>query len=304
MSFEVKEISVKSTDGIHTLEGKIYIPSGEIKGLFQIVHGMNEYIGRYDHLMSYLAENGFVCFGYDHLGHGKTAKNDSELGFIAEKNGWKYLVDDVNAFSLAVKEQYPNKELYLMGHSMGSFIVRLTFAKFPQTYEKLIICGTAGKNPLSKMGLALTKIIGFLKGKHYVSNMILNIAFSSYNKRFEGNTGYEWITSDTSVIEKYSNDKFCTFKFSVSAMHDLITLIWKCNSNAWFKNVCKTKPMYLIAGECDPVGNYGKGVRWVHNKLKENGADVKLKLYENCRHEIINDTCRDEALRDILNFVK
>ncbi len=304
MSFEVKAISAMSTDGIHILQGKIYIPSGEIKGLFHIVHGMTEHIERYDTLMSYLAENGFVCFGYDNLGHGKTARDDSELGFIANKNGWKYLVDDVNAFGLAVKKQYPEKELYLMGHSMGSFIVRLAFLKFPKNYKKLIICGTAGKNPLSAMGLALTKIIGTIKGKHYVSKTILNIAFGSYNKKFDGNTGYEWLTNDISVIEKYSKDKFCTFKFSVSAMHDLITLISKCNNTVWFKGVDKNKPVFLISGECDPVGNYGKGVKWVHKKLCENKADAKIKLYENCRHEILNDICSDEVLRDILNFVK
>ena len=91
MPFEIKEITLSSTDNIHTLVGRIYIPEGEIKGLFHIVHGMTEYIERYDPLMSALTDKGYVCFGFDNLGHGKTAKDDSELGFIANKNGWKYL---------------------------------------------------------------------------------------------------------------------------------------------------------------------------------------------------------------------
>lgn len=304
MSFEVKEISLKSADDIHTLSGKIYIPSGEIKGLFHIVHGMNEYIGRYDCLMSHLAENGYVSFGYDNLGHGNTVLDYGELGFISNKNGWKFLVDDVAACSSLIQNQYPNKPLYLMGHSMGSFIARLTFCKFPQIYQKLIVCGTSGKNPLATLGIMLTNVIGFFRGKRYVSKLILDMAFSSYNKRFEGKTDYEWLTKDTEVINKYSKDKFCTFKFSVSAMNDLITLISKCNSADWFKRIDKDKPILLISGKDDPVGNYGKGVKWIFERLKKNGCNVKMKLYENCRHEILNDSCREEVLCDILNFLK
>lgn len=304
MSFEVKSLNVPSTDGIHTLKGKIYIPEGDIKGLFHIVHGMTEHIGRYDRLMSYMAENGYISFGYDNLGHGKTADDDSELGFIAEKDGWKYLVNDVNAFGTAVKEKYPDKELILMGHSMGSFITRLAAEKFPQNYKKFIICGTGGKNPMATAGLLLTKIIAAIKGKKHISKTVLNMAFGSYNKKFTANTGYEWLTNDITVIATYATDKYCSFKFTVSAMHDLIKLCDECNKTAWFKKFSKNIPVFLIAGDCDPVGDYGKGVTQVYKKLIKNGVKAKIKLYENYRHEILNDSCRDEVLHDILNFVK
>ena len=141
MNYEIKALSVASTDKIHTLQGKIFVPKEEIKGLFHIVHGMTEHIDRYDHLMSFLAENGYVCFGFDNLGHGKTAKDDTELGFIAHNNGWRYLVNDVIAFSDAVKQMYPSYPMVLMGHSMGSFIARLVCEYYPRNYNKLIICG-------------------------------------------------------------------------------------------------------------------------------------------------------------------
>lgn len=147
MSFEIKTLEVKSTDNIHTLRGKIFIPNGEIKGLFHLVHGMTEYIDRYDHLFSFLAENGFVAFGYDHLGHGKTAESDDELGFIAHKDGWKYLVNDVVTFTKAVKKIYPETPTALMGHSMGSFIARLVAESYAAEYDKFIFCGTSGPNP-------------------------------------------------------------------------------------------------------------------------------------------------------------
>lgn len=304
MSFEIKQITVNSTDNIHTLVGKIYIPEGEIKGMLHTIHGMTEHIERYDHIMSAAAEKGYVAFGYDHLGHGKTARDDSELGFIAHSNGWKYLVNDVKAFNSVVQQIYPDKPLYLFGHSMGSFIARLALVASPESYKKAIICGTAGKNPLAPIGLLLTDIIKLLKGEKHISKTINNIAFGAYNRRFEGISKYDWLTKDRDIIEKYSEDKFCNFSFTVSAMHDLMNLINVCNKPAWFKEVNAELPILLIAGECDPVGNYGKGVTEVYNRLKKENRNVTLKLYEDCRHEILNDTCRQEVISDILNFIK
>ncbi len=303
MNFEIKSLEVKSTDNIHTLRGKIFIPNGEIKGLFHLVHGMTEYIDRYDHFFSFLAENGFVAFGYDHLGHGKTAENDNELGFIAHKDGWKYLVNDVLAFTKAVKKIYPDIPTILMGHSMGSFIARLVAENYSNEYEKFIFCGTSGPNPASSAGLLLVKIIKAFKGEKHKSNLIQNIAFGGYNKGFQGDTPYEWLTCDREIINKYANDKYCTFRFTVSAMGDLMHLLSMCNRNAWFNAVDSNKPILLIAGDKDPVGNYGKGVLAVYEKLVKNGKKCDIKLYENCRHEIHNDICKDETFSDILKFI-
>ena len=303
MSFEIKTLEVKSTDNIHTLRGKIFIPNGEIKGLFHLVHGMTEYIDRYDHLFSFLAENGFVAFGYDHLGHGKTAENDDELGFIAHKDGWKYLVNDVVTFTKAVKKIYPDTPTVLMGHSMGSFIARLVSESYANEYNKFIFCGTSGPNPASSAGLLLVKIIKAFKGEKHKSNLIQNIAFGSYNNGFQGDTPYEWLTNDREIINKYAADKYCTFRFTVSAMGDLMNLLSKCNRDAWFKSLDGTKPILLIAGDKDPVGNYGKGVKAVYEKLNKNGKKCDIKLYENCRHEIHNDICKDEMFSDILKFL-
>lgn len=304
MSFEIREMTVKSSDNIHTLAGRIYIPEGEIKGLLHIVHGMTEYIERYDRIMSAAAENGFVCFGYDNLGHGKTARDDSELGFIAHTDGWKLLVNDVDVFASAVRKMYPDKKYILMGHSMGSFIARLAAVSFADTCHKLIICGTGGKNSLSQAGLILTSVIKTLKGEKHVSKTVNKMAFGSYNKRFQGSTGREWLTKDLSSVAKYANDKYCNYDFTVSAMHDLIKLNDMCNRKQWFVEISKTMPILIISGDTDPVGNYGKGVTQVYNRLVKEKANVQLKLYENCRHEILNDTCRDEVTSDILRFIK
>lgn len=304
MSYEIKSISFKSTDSIHTLKGKMYIPSGDIKGLFHIVHGKTEYIGRYDNLMSHLAENGYIAFGYDHLGHGETANDDSELGFIASKNGWKLLVDDVIAFGDNVRKEYSSLPYYLFGHSMGSFIARLSAAKMKNVPTKLIICGTSGKNPLAKIGLFITSLMAKIKGERATSNLVNSMAFGSYNKKFPENSPYAWLTKKTELVEKYGQDKYCTFDFSVSAMHDLIKLMDACNEDIWFQKMNKDLPIFLISGDMDPVGNYSKGVIEVYDKLKAKNANVKMKLYKNCRHEIHNDTSREEMYQDILDFIE
>lgn len=304
MEYEIRTLPLRSTDNIHTLMGKIYIPKGDIKGLFHIVHGMTEYIDRYEHLFSFLAENGYVAFGFDNLGHGNTARDKNELGFIAHKDGWKYLIHDCVAYSKAVKEMFPQIPLTLMGHSMGSFITRLAVEHSADVYDKFIICGTAGPNPLCGIGLLLSNVIKVIKGEKHISKMVDNLAFGSYNKRFEPLTNYEWLTKDRNIINKYINDEFCNFKFTVSAIIDLMTLLSNCNRKEWFKNIKKELPIFLIAGEDDPVGDYGKGVIAVFEKLKLENCNVTLKLYKNCRHEIHNDSCRDEMFSDILEFIE
>lgn len=303
MEYEIKAISIPSTDNIHTLQGKIFIPKGEIKGLFHLVHGMTEYIDRYDHLFAFLAENGFVAFGFDNLGHGKTVRDESELGFIAHKDGWKYLVNDCIAFSEVVKNMYPLLPLYLMGHSMGSFITRLAVELSPEIYSKFIICGTSGPNPLTKIGLLFAKFKKLINGEKYISKTVYNLAFGSYNKTFEGISEFDWLSKDRELIKKYSKDKFCTFKFTLSAMIDLMYLLSNCNRKEWYENIKKDLPILIISGEDDPVGNYGKGVAAVYENLKKQNADVSLKLYKNCRHEIHNDSCKDEMFKDILSFI-
>ncbi|MBE6547850.1 MAG: alpha/beta hydrolase [Ruminococcaceae bacterium] len=308
MTVDVREYKVRSSDGVHDLAGVIYMPQGDVRGYFHVVHGMTEYMGRYDRFMREMAEHGYICFGYDHLGHGHTASNDSELGYIAKKDGWDALCRDVKVFSDAVMTEFPHESApyILMGHSMGSFIVRLATGKyvFP---DKLIVMGTAGPNPAANAGLALIGITKIFKGDKHVSKLINGIAFGSYNKRFEDELQLApaaWLTTDASVRQKYAKDKFCTFGFTVSGMGDLIRLIKKCNLKKCYSLMPKTMPILLVAGEDDPVGNYGKGVLSVHKKMLSHGLDAKCILYKGARHEILNDFSYEDTKRDIVEFCR
>ncbi|MBO4433417.1 MAG: lysophospholipase [Clostridia bacterium] len=302
MSIKTVEKNVLSSDGVHTLKGIIYLPESAPKGIFHLVHGMTEYIGRYDALLSKIAAAGFIACGFDNLGHGKTAA-PQERGFIGEKDGYKFLIDDVKRFGDALKTDYPGLPYYLMGHSMGSFIVRLTALKYGADIDKLIICGTGGPNPAAPAGLLLCDIIALFKGKRGYSDFIENMAFGTYNRRFEGAGKYEWLTKDEEIKAKYAADELCTFRFTLSALHDLVKLNSLCNRAAWFKNMRKDLPILLISGEDDPVGDYGKGVKTVFEKLIAQNCQAEIKLYKNCRHEIHNDTCKEESAGDIIKFL-
>lgn len=306
MSENVKMIErkVMSSDNEHQLVGHMYVPDGEIRGLFQVVHGMTEYVGRYDRFMREIAAAGYVCFGYDHIGHGLTARDDGELGFFAHKDGWKILVDDVDVFASDVRKEYGEELPYiLMGHSMGSFIVRLAAAKHNK-HGKLVVMGTGGPNPAAGAGLALTKIIKTFRGERHFSKLVYGLAFGSYNKRFKDEDDYlSWLTKDKEVREKNKKDKFCNFVFSVSAMGDLISLQKNSNKKEWAASMDKTKPVLLVSGSDDPVGDYGKGPTAVRDMLAAAGVPVELKLYEGYRHEILNDESHEKVVKDILAFI-
>lgn len=304
MKFEVKEKKILSTDQKNTLSGVMYIPKGDIRGIFHLVHGMTEYIGRYEPLFESLASAGYLCVGFDNLGHGNTAK-EGDLGFIASKNGWQFLVDDVKLFADSVKNDFPNLPYILMGHSMGSFITRVAVSKYNDLADKYVCCGTAGKNPAAAIGILLCKMIKTFRGERAISPFLENMAFGAYNKRFDGDTKYEWLTKDREVINKYSKDRLCTFHFTVSAMHDLMTLLKACNTKECFNNTKNDLPILLIAGDMDPVGSYGKGVTQVYDNLKAaHKTNVTICLYENCRHEIHNDSCKAQMVEDILRFIE
>ncbi|MBR2044437.1 MAG: alpha/beta hydrolase [Clostridia bacterium] len=297
---EKRYISVASSDGINTLNVKIYLPDGEPIGIFQAVHGMTEHLERYDALLTAVCSRGYFCIIHDHLGHGKTAK-EGDLGFIAKKDGWKRLIDDVEAVYQTANALYPDKKHVLLGHSMGSFITRLYAEQYGNNLYTYIMMGSGAGNPAAAAGLFLTRLIAKIKGDRHISNFIHNMAFGGYNKGFKENSGRAWLSADTENIEIYSKDKYCTFRFTVSAMNDLIRLNKECNRKKWFSSLKEGLNIVIMSGSCDPVGEHSAGIKKVYNALiKQNRYNVTLKLYEGARHEILKDFCKEQVLKDIL----
>ena len=311
MAVRKQEIRIPSNNGIHNLASVVFLPEGQPVGFFQVVHGMTEYIGRYERFMCEMAERGWICFGHDHLGHGHTVNNAGELGFIAHEGGADLLQRDVGRVAETVIKHYTpgGKQLpyVLMGHSMGSFIVRLAVEKKYVAPNRLIVMGTGGPNPVAGIGLVLIKIIKALRGERHISKLLDNVAFGSYNDAWGGGTEIDtdpWLTSLQSVRMRYYNDPLCTFQFTASAMGDLVTLTKEANRKEWFKNMPKNIPVLLVAGQMDPVGDFSEGVMKVHEGLIKAGVKSEMKIYENARHEILNDISYNDVVRDILAFCK
>ncbi len=299
-------ISVPSSDGIHTLKCTVYEPDARPCGIFQVVHGMAEHIGRYEAFMETLCRNGWLVFGHDHLGHGFTAADDSELGYFGPKGGWKIVVRDVEVVHDAVVEQWGITFPYvLMGHSMGSFIVRIG-AEVAKSPDKLIVMGTGGPNPAAGPGSVLARLVTVFKDEKKPSPFLEKLMFKGYNERFAGEPDgdeFSWLSTDKNTRIRYIADKFSGFPFSAAGLYDLIQLVKKSGNKNLIALTSKTMPIFLVSGSEDPVGNYGAGVRQVYEMYKKSGADIRMKLYEGARHEILNDFCRDEVIEDILHFI-
>ena len=301
------EYRLKSVTGVAELYVQSVVPADEcaVIGVLQIVHGMAEHTDRYLEVANYLCDRGFAVYMHEHAGHGRSIEKDEDLGYFGENDGNERIIDDVKSVAQMAKSKHPDKKLVIWGHSMGSFVARRFAAKYPGVADGFIFCGTSGANPAAALGAMIADMIGKVKGSHYRSPFINNLAFGSYNKKFNGSTGFEWLSVDEDNVKKYVADDKCGYMFTAYGYRDLFRLLGSVSGKDWYEAVPKKVPIYLISGEMDPVGNYGKGVTEVYNKLKESGhTDVAIKLYPGLRHEIHNETCRLDVYKDIADFAE
>jgi len=261
-------------------------------------------VERYDEWARRFAEAGIIFCGNDHLGHGRTAGDKSNLGYTAPRGGAELLVEDLHQMSLIMRERYPDLPLFLYGHSMGSFAARLYLSKYGQLLSGALISGTAGSGAPTGLALKLTHAIARLRGVRHRSAFITSLAFGAYNKRFQKeNDLHSWLTRDKTVRDRYEKDPFCHFVFTTAGYDTLFSLLNAVGKKAWADSVPKELPILLFAGDMDPVGSYGKGVIEIHERLLAAGCNSTLKLYENGRHEMHNETNKDEVFGDLIDFL-
>ncbi|MBQ3970165.1 MAG: alpha/beta fold hydrolase [Clostridia bacterium] len=305
MNYTTVEHTAKSNDEQHTLYGKIYVPIGTPRATVQIIHGMSEHIELYEELSDKLAKQGFAVIIYDQLGHGKTAGALENLGFFAEENGDRILVEDAFGFVRELLEDYSGIPHILFGHSMGSFVARICAEKYPQMADALIIAGTGGPQKAAPLGLAITDLGSKVKGTEYRSDLTQKAFMDIYNTEFkEEKNDYSWLTRDPETILRHTNDERFNFTFSLKAMNDLVMLSTECNSEQWFDEYRKDLPTLIISGEKDPVGENGKGVMEVFKNLESRGvSDLSFKLYRDCRHELLNELNKEEIMDEIICWI-
>ncbi|MBR3869855.1 MAG: alpha/beta hydrolase [Clostridia bacterium] len=307
MIINKKEFLFRSSSDLCDIFACSYFPDKnvELKGVVQIAHGMAEHHERYEDFIEFLNKNGYAVYINDHLGHGKSVANDKQLGYFGEKDGYLNLVKDMKKLTKIISKECPDLPVILFGHSMGSMLARIYTEKYGKNLKAAVYCGTCGSNPAAKPGIAIVKTIAKIKGDHYRSEFINKLAFGSYNKKFTPQrTAFDWLTTDNDIVDKYINDPYCGFLFTTYGYRDLMSMIVEINRSDWYTSVPLDLPIYLIAGEDDPVGNYGKGIKEVYGGLVDtNHTDVSIKLFSGARHEILNEKNKEEVYKNILSWL-
>jgi alpha-beta hydrolase superfamily lysophospholipase len=278
-------------------------------GVIQIAHGMVEHAGRYTAFAEVLTRAGWVVVADDHRGHGKTRKSDVDSGFFAEKNGWDLVVDDLFTLTRHIRQKYPDLPLVLFGHSMGSFLARNLMFSHGEHYAGVILSATGGGSTTfieTSAGSIIATLIAAFKGIRHRSKLITTMVFGPYNKKIKPvRTEFDWLSREDDEVDKYMNDPACGFFCTTGFYKDLFKGVRKVSSRKNIDRHPKDMPVLFIAGEADPVGKYGNGVRWVIKRFKDAGMTrVQEHFYPEGRHEVLNDTQREEAYADILSWLK
>ena len=306
MSFIHRDVTFPSSDGKNTIHAELFVPSdNNISAVVQISHGMMDYVGRYRGMAEAFCAKGIALCGHDHLGHGDSVKTPDDYGFFASKNGYDFVIDDVKRMNDLIRKEFPGVPVVLLGHSMGSFIARLYSVKYADSIDGLIIHGTAGPNPARGAGLLLVKLLRAVKGERHRSKFVCSLADGGYNKGFDPAEGDgAWLTRDPSMVADRVGNPKNDFIFTLAGYEDLFTFLGNCNDSQWFREFPMGLPTLIVSGESDPVGGFGKGVRYVYDNLKKNGASVQLKLYPDARHELFMETNRNEVFADLIAWIE
>lgn len=296
-----------SRDGVHKLHAVRYLPEAEPIGIFQIVHGMAEHVERYEELAEYLTGKGYLVTAEDHLGHGGSVPVGDVYGYFCPQDPATVVVRDVHRLKKMTQEKYPGLPYVILGHSMGSFILRNYLCRYGSGIQGAIIMGT-GMQPAAAVasGKMLAKLQGIFCGSKHKSGLLNKIAFGAYNKKITNpRTPNDWLSAEPGNVDRYQADPLCGFCFTVNGFETLFELIGRLLKPEALKDIPKELPILMVSGAEDPVGDYGKGVQKAYDSLKEAGlTNLKLKLYPGDRHEILNEADKNQVMEDIGSWLE
>lgn len=302
-----EEFYFDSRDNDTKLHAVRWMPDSEnVAGIVQIVHGMAEYVERYEELAAYLTDRNFVVTGEDHLGHGKSVPEGGQQGYFCEQDPATVVVRDVHRLKKMTQELYPGVPYFILGHSMGSFITRNYICRYGTGIDGALILGTG----MQSAGLLLASktvaaIEGAFRGQRHVSRMMDKAAFGAYNRRIaEKRTDYDWLSRDAERVDAYIADPDCGFVFTVNGFKTLFELISRAKKPENLRKIPAELSIFMASGAEDPVGNYGKGVEKAYRSLQGVGVrDLTLKLYPEDRHELMNEPDREQVMADIAEWL-
>ena len=273
------------------------------KAVFQIAHGVAEHIGRYDDFARFLASKGFVVCGNDHLGHGNSAVTPEEIGFFAEEDGDRRLVDDMHILTLIMKKRYPDLPYFLFGHSMGSLCARVYATPFGEELSGLILCGTL-EAPAS--AVVLEEPLKLLCRKMGADSKVNNSLFDKVSTIGMKNkkTDKDWLSYNEENVRAFIEDPLCGNDLKLGAVRDIVSLTNSACSTTWAQRLPFALPILIISGAKDPIGFNGKGIIAVSDNLESAGFNPTVIMYPGSRHEILNEDNKEKVYDDILDWTE
>lgn len=305
-------LTYPSRDGSSTIRALVWEPDDAARpdfsprAIIQLVHGMSEHVERYAPFAEFLVGHGFVVCANDHVGHGKTAASERDLGHMPLEEGEDVLVEDVHALRERVHERYPDALHVMFGHSMGSFVTRVYLTRHADGLSAAILCGT-GQQPRvqSLAGKLLTRAVAAFAGERHVSRLVDSMGAGAYGRAIKGaRTSVDWIATDPQVMDEYIADPLCGQPFSVGAYATLASLVADATELRLARRVPRDLPLLFIAGAEDPVGDCGRGVARAVDEYRNAGVRlVEKTIYPGARHEILNEPVRETVWADVEAFL-
>lgn len=293
-----------NSNGTGRIHCGIWMPEGEPRAIVQLVHGIAEHIGRYDDFARFLTANGFLVAAEDHMGHGGSIENGVQGYF---EGGWQAAVADVKLLHDKVISDFPNLPYFILGHSMGSFLLRTYLYTYPDSVDAAVISGTGWEAPATvKAGLMICRLEQKRLGAEKTSKLLNDMMFGAYNKPFKPiRTPHDWICSVEEVVDRYEADPLCGFDATIGLARDMLTGIGMNEDEQNLLKMKKDLPVLFVSGAKDPVGRMSQGVLACIDAFKRAGMrQISIRIYPQGRHEMLNETNRDEVYRDILSWLE
>jgi alpha-beta hydrolase superfamily lysophospholipase len=278
-----------------------------VRAAVQIAHGMAEHAGRYEGLARSLNAKGVAVYANDMRGHGRTAATPAELGHLADEGGWGFAVEDMFRLTATIHESHPGLPVFLLGHSMGSLLARDYISSFGGEIDGVLLSGTSGDpGLLGSLGLLIARLECWSRGRRAPSPLLTRLSFGAFNRAFEpAKTAFDWLSRDSAEVDAYVDDPACGFVCSAGFYLDLLSGLRQIHAASTVGAVRKDLPMYLFSGAEDPVGQRGKAVSRVFEAYRRAGLlDVSLRLYEDGRHEMLNELNRQEVYQDVASWIE
>lgn len=277
------------------------------RAVVQIAHGMAEHAARYERFAQRLTGAGFVVFAPDHRGHGRTAGSLEHVGYFADRDGWNRVVGDLVTVTRRAQAEHPGLPVFLYGHSMGSILARAYAIDHGDQLAGLLLSG-AGGDPglLGRVGALIAAAECRIRGRRARSGLLDTLTFGRFNDAFKPTrTAFDWLSRDEAEVDRYIDDPWCGGTFTAGFFADLLHGVAAVNSPAAIRKVPKNLPVYLFSGEKDPVGANTKGVLQAVEQYRSAGVeDVTVRFYPDARHEVLNETNRDEVQDDVVAWLE